>query len=130
MKISRKQLANIVADEVGTASSTKKVSKAVAAFLIQEHKTSDLPSLLRDIEEDWAKDGYVNLVAVSAHPLNSEIKQDIKKQVQHIYPKLKKVFIEQKIDSAVLSGVRLELANYQLDLTAQTKLDQLKQLTA
>ena len=128
MKVSRKLLAGVIAGQVRSASSTKKISKAVAAYLIEERKISDLPSLIRDIEENWAEAGYVNLVAISAHPLSGQVKTDIKNQIRQIYPNMKHIFIDQRIDPLVLSGVKLELANYQLDLTAQTKLDQLKQL--
>jgi F0F1-type ATP synthase delta subunit len=130
MKVSRTKLASILAPKVRSASSSKQVAKTIAAFLIDQAKVSELASLLRDIQEDWAQDGYVNLVATSAFPLSAAVKQDITNQVHSIYPKLKKVVIDERIDPTILSGVKLELANYRLDLSAETKLDKLRQMTA
>lgn len=129
MKLSRRKLAASLVHRL-PAGSDKSFAQQVAAYLLSERRTGELGSLLRDIEQLRADAGMVEVVAVSAHPLTAGIKTDIERQIRQLYPNAKQVLITEKINEKQLGGVRLELANEQLDLSIRSKLHRFKQLTA
>lgn len=128
MKQPRHEIATAIAKRSLSGDSSKFGDK-IAAFLLSERRTGELESLLRDILQYRADHGIVEVIAVSAFPLSDQVKQDIKSQVRGVYPDAKQVIISHKLDGKVISGVRLEFANQQLDLSVRNKLNKLKQLT-
>lgn len=130
MKLSRRKLAALLADRLPAAGKDKEFALETAAYLLSERRVSDLGSLLRDIEQVRADRGTVEVVAVSAHPIETNAKRDIETQIRKLYPNAKHIMITERIDPAQLGGVRLELANEQLDLSVRSKLHRFKQLTA
>jgi F0F1-type ATP synthase delta subunit len=129
MKQPRTKLAQTIADTTLKSGSTKHYAKEVAAYLLSEGRVGELDSLLRDVQADWAKAGFVEVIAASAHPLTSEIKTTIAAQIKQRYPEAKTVLITEQFDPAVIGGVRVSLANEQLDLSIEAKLNRFKQLT-
>lgn len=107
----------------------KAFSKAIAAYLLAERRTAEIESLIRDIMQYRADNGIVEVIAVSAHPLTAGTRKDIELQIRTVYPKAKQVIITPQHDETVVGGVRLELANQQLDLSVRNKLNRFKQLT-
>lgn len=103
--------------------------KEIAAYLLAERRVSELDSLIRDIMQYRADHGIVEVLAVSAHPLDAAGLKDVEAQVRELYPKAKQVVITPRHDKSVVGGVRLELANQQLDLSVRNKLNLFKQLT-
>jgi F0F1-type ATP synthase delta subunit len=69
------------------------------------------------------------VIAISAHTLNDGIKHDIEAQIRELYPEAERVIITPQHDTSAIGGVRLELANQQLDLSVRGKLNLFKQLT-
>jgi len=130
MKTSRTRIASVVADRTLQKGSSKQLAREIAAYLLDEQRVSDLDSILRDVQEDWATSGYVEVIARSAHPLTAASKADITKQIKRVYPQAKKIGISEISDPEVVGGVRLELANQQLDLSVEAKLNKFKQLTS
>lgn len=129
MKIPRTQIAHIVADSSLHGGSTKKLSKEIAAYLLSERRISELASLLRDVQADWAEAGFVEVLAASAHPLTTGVKADIQRQMKKLFPKARRIIVSEVHDPYVIGGVRLNLANQQLDLSVEAKLNKFKQLT-
>jgi F0F1-type ATP synthase delta subunit len=108
-----------------------KIADEIAAYLIAEKRTAELDSLVRDLAQYRAdNEGIVEVEAVSAHPIDSAAKAQIKAKITDIYPTAKKIIITERHDPEVLGGIRLELANQQLDMSARAKLNRFKQLTA
>ena len=101
----------------------------IAAYLMAERRTTELDSLLRDIMQFRADHGIVEVIATSAHVLDALAKKDIEAQIRELYPTAKQVVITSQHDDSVIGGVRLELANQQLDLSVRNKLNRFKQLT-
>jgi len=130
MKTPRTVIAKIIADRSMEAKvSTKKLSEGVAAYLLQERRSDELASLLRDVQADWAKAGYVEVLASSAFPLTSAVRSDIQKLIKQLYPNARQIIVSEVRDPEVIGGVRLNLANEQLDLSVEAKLNKFKQLT-
>lgn len=129
MKQPRTKIARTIADTTLSSGVSKDFNKQVAAYLLAEHRVGDLDSILRDVQQDWANKGYVEVLAASAHELTAEIKADIVSEIQRHYPATKKVVVTEVHDPGVIGGVQLSLANQQLDLSVEAKLNKFKQLT-
>ena len=130
MKIARHMLAATIAQRTLTSSDLKQLGDELAAYLLTEHRTNELDSLMRDIMQYRADHGAVEVLAVTAHPLTQAVRADIKKEIKRLYPAAAQIVITERHDATVIGGVRLELANQQLDLSVRNKLNRLKQLTA
>ncbi|PIZ61688.1 hypothetical protein COY17_03765 [Candidatus Saccharibacteria bacterium CG_4_10_14_0_2_um_filter_52_9] len=129
MKQSRTKLAGNIADKTLKHGVTKRYSQQLAAYLLSERRVSELDSLLRDVQADWAAAGFVEVIAASAHPLTVAIKADIRQQVKRLYPAAKQIIVTEAHDPDLIGGVRLSLANQQLDMSVEAKLNKFKQLT-
>jgi F0F1-type ATP synthase delta subunit len=129
MKQPRTKLSRLVADKTLKSGLSRRFNKEVAAYLLSQRRTTELDSVLRDVQADWAEAGYVEVLAASAHPLTATLITDIRQRVKGLYPSAKRIIVTEVFDPAVIGGVRLNLPNRQLDLTVQAKLNQFKQLT-
>ncbi len=129
MKTARTRIANVIADNTLKSGASKSYVKEVAAYLLSEQRIGELDSILRDVQAEWAAAGYVEVIASSAHPLTPALKNDITNQIKQLYPEAKKIIITEAHDPTVLGGVRLTLADKQLDLSIEAKLNKFKQLT-
>lgn len=130
MKTPRHKIADFLAERTFRADvDTKKLSREIAAFLLETGRTGELSSLSRDIMQKRTEKGVVEVTAVSAYPLSSQLKQEIKDKIRAFYPDAKKTVINEVTDPNMIGGVRLELANRQLDLTVRSRLNRFKQLT-
>jgi F0F1-type ATP synthase delta subunit len=129
MKTPRNRISSTIADRTLKSGSSAKLAKEVAAYLLSENRVGELDSVLRDVQADWAKAGYVEVLASSAHPLSADVRANITKQVKGLYPDAKQVIVTEVPDLTVIGGVRLSLANQQLDLSVRAKLNKFKQLT-
>jgi F0F1-type ATP synthase delta subunit len=128
MKQPRLKISHYIADTTIKSGINKHLAKEVAAYLLNENRTSELESILRDVRQDWANDGTVEVIAVSAFDLSEKVRSDIKSEIKKLYPRAKSIIVTHQYDPTVIAGVRLELANQQLDLTVQSKLNKFKQL--
>lgn len=130
MKTPRRRISNIISDRSLQTGVSKALSREIAAYLLRERRVAELDSVMRDVQSNWAAAGQVEVIAASAHPLTAGVKADITKQAKAIYPNAKKIIVTEVTDPTVLGGVRLNLANQQLDLSVAAKLNKFKQLTA
>ena len=129
MKQPRTKIAKTIADKTIKTGSTKEYSQQIAAYLLSERRVSDLSSIMRDVQQDWADVGYVEVLASSAHPLSSQSKADIAVQIKLVEPTAKKIIVTEVHDPEIIGGVQLSLANQQLDMSVEAKLNKFKQLT-
>jgi F0F1-type ATP synthase delta subunit len=130
MKTPRTRIARLIADRTLKSGSSKKLSQEVAAYLLSERRVNELDSVLRDVQADWAEDGYVEVIASCAHPLTVTNKADITRQAKRFYPAAKRIIVTEVRDPEVIGSVRLDFADRLLDLSVEAKLNKFKQLTA
>jgi F0F1-type ATP synthase delta subunit len=131
MKTSRRKIAALLAERsLAASANAAKLSREVAAYLLQTGRTSELSSLLRDVQALRAERGVVEVMAITAHDLSAGARKDIEAYIRQLYPDAKQIIISEVHDEDVIGGVRLELANQQLDLSIRGKLNRFKQLTA
>lgn len=128
MRIPRTSIARVITDKLGRES-TKKLSQDVGAYLLETGRVGELDSLLRDVMQQRAEGGIVEAIASSAHPLNAQGRSDVKAQVKKVYPRATQIIVSEQLDPELVGGVKIELANQQLDLSVRSKLNRFKQLT-
>jgi F0F1-type ATP synthase delta subunit len=127
-KYSRSKLAEYVADHIGDES---ELAQKVAAFLIENNKTSELGSIIRDVADIRAqKSGIIELTATSARDLSAETKNQIESLVKENFKEVKQIIIHEVKDPRVIGGVNLDFANANLDLTVRAKLNKLREAVA
>lgn len=130
MKVPRKQLAGIVAQQTLAGGFGRAHVRSLAAYLLETGRTSEVDSLLRDVRQAWAERGYVDVTAASARPLAPSAERSIVAEVRSVYPEAKRIAVTPHIDSALVGGVRLDFAGHQLDLSIAGELQQFKTLAA
>lgn len=129
MKVPRNELIPVLAHLLDKLSA-KKFAGEVADYLLSENRTGELDSLARDLVDYRAKNGIVEVTAISAHELSKTAVAEVKQQVKQLYPDVRQIIINHRIDRDQIGGVRLELPGRQLDLSVRGKLNKFKQLTA
>jgi F0F1-type ATP synthase delta subunit len=130
MKTPRNQIVPVLAElSLQPGVDAKHLGREIAAYLLEENRTGELDSLMRDIIAYRASKGLVEVTAVSAHELSVAIRAEIGQQVRTGYKDAKKIITNERIDASMLGGVRLELVGRQLDLSVRNKLNRLKELT-
>jgi len=128
-KVPRHEIADVISSRSMQNVSAKALAKEIAAYLISQHRTAELDSLVRDILQYRADHGIVEVTAVSSHPLNDSIRTGIKADINELYPSAKQIIINEELDENVMGGIRLSLANQQFDASIRSKLNHFKQLT-
>jgi F-type H+-transporting ATPase subunit delta len=128
--ISRPELAEVIAKRTLHVSDVHHLEQAIAGYLLEQDRTDDIESLMRDVLKYRASLGYIEATVVSAYPLTSELVKSIEAILKSEYPGAKSYVLNQRIDESVVGGVRLEMAGEELDLTVRAKLNTLKRLTA
>jgi F0F1-type ATP synthase delta subunit len=128
MKTPRTDIASIIARRTLQSGMSKAEAMSLAAYLLEEGRTGELDSLLRDVQADWAKDGVVEVIASSAHELSPQVMKDIEAEARSIYKDAKRIIITTKIDPEIVGGVRLAFVDYRLDLSVAGELKKFKTL--
>ncbi|HET7529127.1 MAG TPA: F0F1 ATP synthase subunit delta [Candidatus Saccharimonadales bacterium] len=129
MKIPRNELVRVL-DKLSREMPAKKFASEAASYLLSQNRTGELDSLARDLINYRVEKGVVEVTAVSAHKLTQAALGEVKTRVKQLYPKARRIIINQRIDEGQIGGVRIELPGRQLDLTLRSKLNKFKQLTA
>ena len=123
MAVKRSELAEAILAILDKGSSQKKTAQAVASYLIENRRSKELHSLLRDLEEiRYKKDGSLEVTAVSATPLTTEAKQKIKSLFD-----AQQISIHEEINKEVLGGVKVRALDKVADFSVQARLRKLRQ---
>lgn len=128
-KVPRPRIASVVADRTLQGGMSKALARSLAAYLMSEHRVQELDSIMRDVMNDWSRSGYLEVLAYSAHPLTPDLKSQIVERIKALSPDAKQIVVTEQYDPEAIGGVRLRLANRQLDLSVEHKLNKFKQLT-
>ncbi len=120
----RQELAEAIL-KLSDKQSAKRLSKAVAAYLMANRRTGELDAIMREIARlRETRDDVTEVTATSAHRLNDSARRTIKKLIGN-----EKLIINEVVDAEVLGGVRLEASEMLLDLTVRDRLNRLKAAT-
>lgn len=117
----RKDVARAVVS-LSEKQSGKRLSEMLASYLVQNRRTGELDSIMREVmRQREAKSGSVEVTATSAFKLNEATKKAISSLLGG-----DNTIINEVIDPEMLGGVRLETSEKQLDLTVRNRLNRLK----
>lgn len=128
MKTPRSQLARIIAGSTMKSGVSKQLAKEIAAYMLEENRTAELASLVRDVQAEWAKNGYVEVIAASARELSPQVMKDIEAEARKLYPEAQTIRITPQLSPDLVGGVALTIIDRRLDLTTKAKLQQFKML--
>jgi F0F1-type ATP synthase delta subunit len=129
MKIQRAQLAAIIGEKTLKQKDLKRLTSAVAAYLMEQKSIDELESLMRDVLAYRQAHGIIEADVVSAHGLSSEALAQVKHLINEHYPSAKQVLVHQDQDEELIGGLKVNLAHEQLDLSVRAQIDTFKRLT-
>lgn len=128
-KIPRHEIAEVITKRMLENVSAQQLANEIAGYLISQHRSAELNSLMRDILQIRADYGIIELTATSAHSLDEKSRRLIEADIREQFPSVKQIIINEEVDDDVLGGIRISLANQQFDASIRTKLNHFKQLT-
>ncbi len=118
----RKDLAQAVYGLMKSGSGRQELAESVAAYLLDNHSSREIGSLLRDIESVQLKqDDILEAQVTSVRPLSPANKQLIENMFD-----AKKVIIHQTQDPSLIGGVKVRAHDMQVDYSVRTRLQRLK----
>lgn len=128
--IPRSDLAAVLGERTLHVRDVRTLAGAIAAYLLEERRTADLESLIRDIMQYRLDHGIVEADVISARELPEHVMKDVRDILGKEYPHAKEIDLDTDIKPEVIGGVRIELPNEQIDMTVKAKLDTFKRLTS
>ncbi len=130
MKVARHIVAQTIAERTLDVVDSKALAREIAAYLLAERRTGDLESIMRDVMQYRANHGALEAELVSAHEVDGHVINDVKQLLHEAYPAAKSIHVSPRTDENVIGGLRIDMANEQLDMTIAAKLATLKRYTA
>jgi F0F1-type ATP synthase delta subunit len=130
MKVPRHIVAQAIAEKTLHIKDDKQLAQEIAAYLLVERRTSELESIIRDIMQYRMDHGVLEAEVVTAHPVGKDVLQHVEQLLQTAYPDTKHVQVSSHVEPTVIGGIRVDMANAQLDMTVGTKLATFKRLTS
>lgn len=129
MKVPRHILAQAIAKRTLHVTDKKLLAREIAAYLLAERRTTELESILRDIMQYRTEYGVLEAEVVTARPVDDHVTAEVKQLLSAAYPTAKTIHISKRQDPAVIGGLRVDMANEQLDMTVSAKLATFKRIT-
>lgn len=126
----RRQLAEVIGEKTLHLTDKDKLAKGIAAYLAEENVPVDIDSLMRDVMRYRQEKGYIEAVAVSAHPLTPQVIADVKVLLKEHFPDAKSFRVDTQVDESLVGGVRIDLPSESLDLSVRNKLNLFKRLVS
>lgn len=123
--ISRRKLAEHVAERLVKGDSTATVLNELAAYLLDARRIGEAELVIRAVEDSLLSRGVALATVTSARALTADAKDAVEQLIRREYSDVKSVLLREIIDPSVLAGMKVSLAGAQLDVTAKTKLEKL-----
>ena len=120
-KLSRRKIAQYVAERVRSGLVPEQVMQEVAAYLVETRRVREAALLARAIEDALYEQGTAVVTVTSARPLDDELRQAVAAQVG-----MRDVYLREVVDPSVLGGIRLQTADASYDATLAHKLNGLR----
>lgn len=119
--LSRKKLAEYVAQRVSDGERVDTLLKEVAAYLVESHQTRNSALVVRAIEDALKDRGIVVASVASARQLTDEQRDSIRAMLGG-----KKVYLNETVDAELIGGLRVDAPGVRLDTSIKRKLTALK----
>ena len=128
MKASRRGIASYIADRTLDGTFDARQATELAAYLLEERRTGELASIVRDVQRAWAERGTVVVTATVAHSLSADARREIEARVRRVYPTAKRVIVAEQVDTSLVGGVQLEFIDRRIDASIAGELTKFKLL--
>lgn len=116
--LSRRKLAQFVASEL--LGGNDGVTNQLAAYLLESRRTRESELIVRDVEEILAERGIVIAEITTARAVDAQTKKAISSFIETM--RGGSVHLRERVDPEVLAGIRIELPDSSMDITAQSRL--------
>jgi F0F1-type ATP synthase delta subunit len=120
-KISNAELAIFAVDQLESGVETIIVAQKLAAYLLEERRSREMPAILRSIDEELHRRGSSQIIITAAHETDIETK----KQLAQVLGVENPIFSE-VIDRTVIGGVKARSGETEIDLTVRGRLNRFK----
>ena len=124
-KLSRRAIAEHIADRLLAGDAQQTLVAQLAAYLIETRRTNEINLMVRDIQYQLAAKGQLAGVVTSAFELSDATKKAIELFVKD-ETNASQVHLDTVVDPSVLGGIRLSLPGKEMDTTISRKLTLLK----
>jgi len=124
-RISRRIIANYIANGLVEGKNKKELVQQLAGFLIDTRRTKELDLIVRDVEFKLAEHGVIQATIVSAFDLTTETTKALEAFIKD-KTKASKVSLTNTIDPTVIGGVKIQLPGREIDQTVARQLTVLK----
>ena len=121
--ISRRRLAEHIADELANGASVKPLLVQTAAYLVEYKQTKQVDLLIRELEAILAREhGLVLAQVISARQLSAGLIKNIEQFVRESEG-AKQVEVSDSVDPSLLGGVIIRTPTAEFDTTIRKKLN-------
>lgn len=131
MRVPRHIVAEAIAKRTLHVTDAKLLAREIAAYLLTERRTGELESILRDIMQYRSEHGVLEAEVVTAHDVvDAHVLTDAQHVLKAAYPAAKTIHVRNRLDPSVIGGLKIAMANEQLDMTVSAKLSTFKRITS
>lgn len=124
-KATHDDIADAVLEILKGDQDSQEIATMVASYLIDERRTRELNSIFRRVEERrYQESGKLEADVVGAHDLSETVRELIASKFN-----AKQVLINVNYNPELVGGARVRALDKQLDLSIESKLNRLKNLT-
>ena len=124
--ISRRRVAQFIADQLSAGESVAHVAKMLAAWLVDNKQTRNAEILLLDIESELLRrHGHLAAEVFSAREISSELRDSLETMLKQ-ETGAKTIEIMPAIDKSLVGGVVVRTPDSELDASLKTKLNKLR----
>ena len=124
-KITKQQIAEVVAELLDKGLSLSRLTRAIAAYLVAQRRTKELDAIMRDIIKFRASRGIRETTLTSAFPLDTATRESLKEIILQYYSGTKRLIVHEQQDKSLVGGLRLETDDLRLDISVHTQLQRL-----
>ena len=125
-KITRRKLAEYVADQLYAGAGTKQLVNQTVAYLREENQLNQWELLVRDIEDMLArKYDVVTTHISSAHQLDSDTRKQLADFIQKAEQAKTVIVADEIVDEQLIGGVVVQTPSHVFDSSIQSKLKHL-----
>jgi F-type H+-transporting ATPase subunit delta len=123
VRFTRRQLAQYAALQLLQGKS--EVITELAAYLVQAKRTQEADLLVLDIETELLREGVAVAEVTSVHALDADTREKVTSAVRTRLG-AKEVYMREVIDASLLGGVRVGVADEELDASVKRSINELK----
>lgn len=116
--LSRRKIAQFVTTEL--LGGNHDVTTQLAAYLLESRRTRECELIVRDVEEMLAEHGIVIAEITTARAIDTPTRKAIRSFIETM--RGGSVHLRERVDPEILAGIRIELPDSSMDMTAQNRL--------